>query len=209
MIKFSVIIITYNRAKILSRALQSLLTQTEKDWEAWIIDDGSTDHTEEIVQPFIKANTRIHYFKQENKGEAGARNQGITLAKGEFITFLDSDDEFTENHLASRKQLLDSHSDIQLLHGGTKIIGNEYVPDRHDYTKKIHLSECVIGATFVMRPKDFLQLGGYKPMPIGTDADLFERAEKQGFKILKTDIPSYIYYRNSPDSMTTQLLGKN
>jgi hypothetical protein len=54
-----------------------------------------------------------------------------------------------------------------------------------------------------MKPEKFKALGAYRPMPIGTDADLFERANLAGYKILKTEIPSYIYYRDSDDSMTS------
>jgi glycosyltransferase involved in cell wall biosynthesis len=201
--KFSVIIITYNREKLLPRALQSLIDQTETDWEAWVVDDGSTDNTKNVVDEWRAKYPKINYVYQKNTGEAGARNKGINLARAEYITFLDSDDAFEPNHLAVRKEILANNPNIDLLHGGVKIIGNQYVSDRHKPTQLIHLSACVIGATFVMKPEKFKALGAYRPMPIGTDADLFERANLAGYKILKTEIPSYIYYRDSDDSMTS------
>lgn len=202
--KVAVIIITYNRAKLLCRALDSVLAQSEKDWIVWVIDDGSTDNSREVVAEYQKIDSRVHYHYQENGGEASARNKGIALAQATYITFLDSDDAYETDHLRHRLQILEKNPNIDLLHGGVRIVGNAYVPDRHQPKKLIHLSKCVIGATFFMRPEGFVRLGLYHKMPIGTDADLFERAEKAGYTIQKTAHPSYIYYRDSTDSLTTK-----
>lgn len=94
---FSVITPTYNRAHMLSKAIESVLAQTFTDWELLIIDDGSTDNTKQEVQKFT--DKRIRYFYQPNAERSAARNNGISLAKGEFICFLDSDDVWRENHL--------------------------------------------------------------------------------------------------------------
>lgn len=94
---FSVIIPTYNRADMLSKAIESVLAQTFIDWELLIIDDGSTDHSKREVEKFL--DERIQYFYQQNAERSAARNKGISLAKGEFICFLDSDDLWRENHL--------------------------------------------------------------------------------------------------------------
>jgi glycosyltransferase involved in cell wall biosynthesis len=90
--KISVIIPTYNRAQLIGRAILSVLAQTYKDFELVIVDDGSTDNTEEIVGSFD--DTRIKFIRQnENKGAAAAKNIGIKIAQSEFIAFQDSDDE--------------------------------------------------------------------------------------------------------------------
>lgn len=91
----SVVIPSYNRASMIERALNSLIRQTHRNWEALVVDDGSTDNTEELVKGFSVKDTRVKYFRQEkNGGACVARNRGIDESRGEFITFLDSDDEY-------------------------------------------------------------------------------------------------------------------
>ena len=102
--KFSIIIPTYNRADFIEKTIKSVLNQTYTDFELIIVDDGSTDNTEEVVLG-IK-DDRIRYYKKENEERAIARNFGIVKAKGEFITFLDSDDLFYENHLEEASNFL-------------------------------------------------------------------------------------------------------
>lgn len=86
----SVIIPTYNRAGLIARSAKSVLNQTYKNLELIIVDDGSTDDTEDIVQTLN--DERVIYIKQTNQGACAARNNGIDHAKGEFIAFQDSDD---------------------------------------------------------------------------------------------------------------------
>src|SRR6266540_1479939 len=86
----SVVIPTYNRASLLREAIDSVLNQTFNDLELIIVDDGSTDNTEEVVHSFT--DHRLMYLKQQNEGASSARNAGIQAATGEFIAFLDSDD---------------------------------------------------------------------------------------------------------------------
>lgn len=94
----SVVIPTYNRAETISRAIDSVLQQTWDDFEIIIVDDGSTDQTEEIVESY--SDDRVVYVQfHSNKGANAARNEGVRHASGELVSFLDSDDEFTENHL--------------------------------------------------------------------------------------------------------------
>ena len=95
----SVIIPTYNRENIITRAIDSVIHQTYKNWELIIVDDGSKDKTEEVIKPYLK-NHKVSYHYQKNKGVCEARNYGIKKAKGEYIAFLDSDDEFEENKLS-------------------------------------------------------------------------------------------------------------
>jgi len=91
----SVIIPTYNRAHLVGRSIQSVLNQTYQDFEIIIVDDGSTDNTENIIKEFQKKDERIEYIKHnKNRGGSAARNTGIKAARGEYIAFLDSDDEW-------------------------------------------------------------------------------------------------------------------
>ena len=199
---FSVIICTYQRAHLIHRALESLVLQQERDWEAIIVDDGSTDDTESVVQKYIDGDERFRYFRNDHAGVARSRNSGIAQAKGLFVTFLDSDDEYRADHLSSRREMLLSNTDVQLLHGGVEIIGDAMVRDRFDPEQWIHLDECVIGGTFVVRRDVFTNVGMFSELVYGDDADFFERVASSGVMIARTDHPSYRYYRDSPDALT-------
>ena len=97
----SVVIPAFNRERLLPRALQSVRDQSFADWEVIVVDDRSKDRTAEIVQEFASHDARIRYCRNERpQGPAGARNHGVALARGEFIAFLDSDDEWMPFHLA-------------------------------------------------------------------------------------------------------------
>jgi len=94
----SVIIPTYNRAHLLPRAIRSVLAQTFQDFEVIVVDDGSTDDTEAVVRSF--PDPRIIYLRHDmNRGGSAARNTGIRAARGEYIAFLDSDDEWLREKL--------------------------------------------------------------------------------------------------------------
>ncbi len=100
----SVIIPTYNRAHLIKRAIQSVLNQTYQDFEIIVVDDGSTDNTEEEVKNLN--NQKIRYIRHnENKGAAVARNTGIKAARAEFIAFQDSDDEWSSNKLKRQMEV--------------------------------------------------------------------------------------------------------
>lgn len=103
----SFIIPSYNRAHIIKRAVQSLLAQTNSDWEAIIVDDGSTDNTKQVIADFGDA--RIMYTKQKNAGAAAARNKGMALANGKWIAYLDSDNELHPEYLATMLSHLHNH----------------------------------------------------------------------------------------------------
>jgi glycosyltransferase involved in cell wall biosynthesis len=206
---FSIIITTYNRAHILKRALDSLISQTEKDWEAIIVDDESSDDTYSKVLPYLKSDYSIRYLSKVHRGEALSKNTGINSSAGKFISFLDSDDEYSPIHLQSRKEILKQDLTIRFLYGGVKIIGNQYVPDRFDYKKKIHLSECVIGGTFFIEKSVLFHLKGFRKITLGPDADLFDRAVVAGVVMKETKIPSYIYHHDNEDSITNMLIKSN
>jgi glycosyltransferase involved in cell wall biosynthesis len=91
-ILISVVIPVYNRADFVSLALQSVMAQTNKNWECIVVDDGSTDATKKVVGDYIKKDTRIRYLYKENGGQGSARNIGIRQARGKYIIPLDSDD---------------------------------------------------------------------------------------------------------------------
>ena len=88
----SVIIPVFNTAQYLSKCLDSLCAQTKKDIEFILINDGSTDGSEQILERYAEQDPRFRVIHQKNCGFAGARNRGLEEAKGEFIGFVDSDD---------------------------------------------------------------------------------------------------------------------
>lgn len=106
----SIIIPCYNHARFLSRAIDSVLGQTFSDWEVIVVDDGSTDNTHEVATQF--ADQRVRYVHQENQGLSAARNTGILAAKGEYLAFLDADDEWECRFLERCVTTLDSNPKV-------------------------------------------------------------------------------------------------
>lgn len=207
---FSVIVCTYNRADLLPRALDSLLAQSETDWEAIIIDDGSMDGTKEVVNRYSAICNRFKYFQRSiNRGIAAARNIGIQLASGRFITFLDSDDEYAVNHLAVRKQILLSNPEVRMLHGGLRIIGNPLVADKNDPQKLIHLNDCEVGGTFVINQSVFHETGGFEDLDYAEDSHFYETASNRGIQCQSVKEDTYIYYRNTHGQVTSQIRDQN
>lgn len=198
---FSVIVTCHNRAHILERALESLLKQEMKDWECLIVNDGSSDSTDEIVQSWVNKDDRFRYLKHSHRGQALTKNAGILASSGLFITFLDSDDEYMPDHLSMRKAMLEEYPYVDLLHGGVTIVGDQFVPDMHDSSNMIHLSDCIIGGTFVFSKSAIQTLNGFDNISYGDDTTLYEKAEQAGMNIARTDYPSYVYYRDMPDSL--------
>lgn len=119
--KVSVIIPTYNRASMIIECIESVFNQIFTDFEIIIVDDGSSDNTEAVLRPYLD---RITYIRQENKGNAAARNTGIEVAKGEFVAFLDSDDLWLPDKLEKQVRYLEDHPDIDMVCGNGVIFGN-------------------------------------------------------------------------------------
>ena len=89
---FSIILPTYNRAAIIQDSIKSVIEQTYQDWELIVVDDGSTDNTEDCIKNLMLKENRIKYIYQHNQERSQARNNGIKTAKYKWICFLDSDD---------------------------------------------------------------------------------------------------------------------
>lgn len=199
---FSIVLCTYNRAHLLPRAIDSVLAQVEQDWELIVVDDGSSDDTPSVLQNYAANDSRIRCMRHDNIGLARSRNVGIALARGLFVTFLDSDDEYLPDHLASRRRMLLDSPGIQFLHGGIEVIGDQYVIDRHPPHGRIHVDKCVLGGTFVIRRDVLTSLGGFDIVAYAEDAALYERvAASPDILAATTDHPTYRYYRDTTDSL--------
>ena len=198
---FSIVLCTYNRAKLISRAIESVLTQEESDWELIIIDDGSTDSTTAICLDYAVKSDKIRYIYQQNKGLPLARNSGILASSGLYVTFLDSDDEYHTNHLKTRKIILLRYPEVDFLYSKVDIVGSPFVPDKNDLSKQIHLDNCHIGGSFFIKREKLIELGGFRNIPYSEDSDLYERASEKEFCIASIDLRTYIYYRDTEDSL--------
>ena len=104
----SIIVPCYNQAKFLPQALESILNQTYKNWECFIVNDGSPDNCEEIALAYCKKDSRYKYHKKTNGGLSSARNAGLKICNGQFIQLLDSDDLIEKNKLNNAIELYQS-----------------------------------------------------------------------------------------------------
>jgi glycosyltransferase involved in cell wall biosynthesis len=173
-VRFSIITPTYNRVDLLPRAIKSVLAQTMKDWELIIVDDGSTDHTEQVAKKYLN-DSRIQYIKKKNTGAADSRNVGAAHSNGEFITFLDSDDEAFPNWLETvNKYLLENTGlacagAIKQHPDGTAIKDFPYVINYFGEKKKVKFT-C--GSLFIKRSL-FMDIKGFDTeMPTGLLSEL-------------------------------------
>jgi len=108
-ITFSIIIPSFNYAHYLSRAISSIHQQTNSNYEILIVDDGSTDNTRHISEQLVSQYPNLHYYYQENRGPAAARNLGAVKSIGRYIIFLDADDELLHEALHEYKIMIDAH----------------------------------------------------------------------------------------------------
>ncbi|MCB0208438.1 MAG: glycosyltransferase family 2 protein, partial [Anaerolineae bacterium] len=114
----SIVIPAYNASETISKALESLLAQTYSHWEAIIIDDGSSDNTQAIVENFKKQDTRFYLTNQSHLGGSAARNKGVKLAHYDWLLFLDADDWILPRHLELMTDTLRSNPDLDAVHCG-------------------------------------------------------------------------------------------
>ena len=195
----SVILPTFQRANLLPRSIASVLSQTLTNWELLIIDDGSTDNTRQVVSPWCLQSPRIHYVPQPNRGVSAARNRGIAEARGQYITCLDSDDEYHATHLEARLNLLRENS-LDLIQGGFQVLGRPWVVDFFFPTHLIHLDDCVVGGTLFGRREVFTEIGGFHNMSYGEDCEFWIRA-KQRFKVATFKNPVTYSLYETPHSL--------
>jgi glycosyltransferase involved in cell wall biosynthesis len=113
----SIIIPCFQQGRFLCECIKSLQSQTLSNWEAFIVNDGSSDETEEVSVKFSKHDSRIHYIKKENKGVSSARNVGLSFAVGEYIQFLDPDDKLEINKISHQVNLLNGNRHLDAVYG--------------------------------------------------------------------------------------------
>lgn len=177
---FSVIIPTFNRASLLSRAINSVLSQSFTDYEIIIVDDGSTDETKSIID--LKFKSSVHYVYQKNSGVCSARNHGAKLAIGEYLIFLDSDDWLSNNCLQLYFNAISSES-VLLVLGTINFFNTDTnkVKTIVPKNKGTYYSHGLPGS-FALQRNVFLKVGGYdENLVYSENSDLFYRLRNENF----------------------------
>lgn len=186
----SVIVPTHNRADLVGDALRSILTQTFRDFEIIVVDNGSTDGTDKVIAALH--DPRIRYHWQENSGlPANSRNVGIGMARGRYVAFLDSDDLWTARKLDDQLAVMAAHPDLVLVHSMVQNIGGDGprvevspLPWRAAVTRKdLEEGKSIPCLTVLMSREVLNRLGGFDEDPklrAIEDYDLWYRASNDG-----------------------------
>lgn len=206
---FSVIIPTYNRAALLHHTLDSVLAQTLSSCEIIVVDDGSTDQTEQVVAAL---GGKIRFLRQPNLGPGAARNLGAGLAAGQYLTFLDSDDLWFPWTLETYQKIIKQNQSPSFLAGKPfrfqeeselqKATGGEPKSNSFpDYLASGDEWRWWGASSFVVRREAFAAVGGFTPEPVnGEDADLALRlGVSQGF--VQVTSPVTFAYREHASSV--------
>lgn len=114
----SIIVPVYNAEKYLRSCLDSVMTQSYTNWECILIDDGSPDESGNICDQYSESDTRFIVIHKNNEGPAEARNQGLKSAKGDYITFVDSDDEMMPGTLMAYSEAVDKYGEVDVIKAG-------------------------------------------------------------------------------------------
>ena len=164
--KISVIIPTYNREKLLSKTINSVLNQSRSVDEIIVVDDGSTDNTQEVVNNYN--NDTIKYIYQDNNGVSSARNHGIQLSSNDWLCFLDSDDIWDENKIEKQinfhtqnPHILFSHTDELWMFNNKIIKQKKHQLKPSGFCFEQNIPNTLIGASTMMIHKKVLKDVGY------------------------------------------------
>ncbi len=204
-VTISVIMAVFNTDfSLVKRAIGSVLNQDYQNFELIIVDDGSTNDPDNKLLNYVKAiDKKVIFLRHHNCGQAESINRGVLISQGQYITIIDSDDEYKPNHLSSCLMAI-GHYD--LIASCTETIVDEetdfYVPDKNNQQLMIHVDECILFATLFGKREVFANIKferGY-----AADAHFFEFASKI-YKVKKVEARTYIYYRNSPQSICSKL----
>lgn len=180
----SVIIPTYNRARFLLQAVESVRRQTYEDWELIVVDDGSTESTAAVLKSQAFSDPRIRYVSQSHSGVSSARNHGLQMARHPWIAFLDSDDLWRPNKLERQVEALKPATHLRIAHTDEIWIRGE----RRVNPKKIHrkhggwiyrycLARCVVSPSSVLIHRSIFDQEGLfdESYPVCEDYELWLR----------------------------------
>lgn len=203
----SVIIPCYNQGQYLANAVDSVLDQTCPDREVIVVDDGSTDTTPEVAARY---GDRLRYVRQENQGLSAARNTGISHARGEYLSFLDSDDWLLADTLEHHVSAALAQPEAGVFYGGAEIVSMEgrvercFGPPALPERPLLSLLRCspLPCHTVVVRRTVIEHIGGFDTTLAATeDWDFWLRAAAAGFRFVP--VPgARVAYRRHPASMS-------
>ncbi len=206
----SIVLPSFNRAHIVPRAIESILGQTCRDFELIVVDDGSSDNTEEVVRRFN--DDRIVYVRQENAGACAARNNGIAHARGEYIAFQDSDDIWHADKLEKQlKTLQETGADIVFCRMN-RIVGGEKVGLVSDYFHEGFLKKSdfplSIGTQTLLGKREVFEREKFdRDMPRFQELELLLRA-KRNYSIYCIEEPlvDYLLQKDSISVKSSSVL---
>lgn len=188
----SIIMPTYNRAKWIGRAIESIKNQNYDNWELIIIDNESTDNTENVVNLYVINDARIKYYnvqKSTTPGISEYLNYGLSIARGDFIARLDDDDEWYDpDKLFKQVDFLLNNRDYLLVGGGSLMVdeNRKEIYKWHKRETDSRIRTCALFAnpfshnTVLFRKNEVKNLGGYKSIPFVEDWDLWLRLGNVG-----------------------------
>lgn len=185
--RVSVCIPVYNLESYIAETLDSLKAQTYKDFEAIIVDDGSTDRSEEIIAAYLD-DPRFRYIRQENGGVARARETAVAAAKGEWFAHLDGDDIWMPDKLERQIALADSDSRTNLIYSNAIVFcedGSEHIlykkpMPQGDITRHIYFDCFLCTSSVMVKTADIAAVGGYPILQFGEDYTLWLRIARKG-----------------------------
>lgn len=200
----TVYIPTYNRLALLKRAIESVRNQNYKNLEIIIVDDCSTDGTQDYLSRIIKEDTRIHYFlKEKNNGACASRNIAIHSAKGEFITGLDDDDYFLDNRISSFIKAWDESENLKALFSKYVILtsSKEKIDNRLFIKERVQYKDLIkenhIGNQVFTKTEYLLKINGFdENLELWQDLDCWYRLLKPNGIAYRIKNPSYVIDRS-------------
>lgn len=210
--KISVVIPTYNRIALVERAIDSVLRQSIKPFDIIVVDDGSDDGTSEMIQKKYRS---INLVQQQNSGVSAARNNGIKHAKGDWISLLDSDDEWTEKKLENQVNRLIKNPDYHFCHtneiwirNGVRVNQKKRHQKYGGYIFDKCLDICRISPSSTLFKKNILEHVGWfdTQLPVCEDYDLWLRITAD-YKILFVDELLIIKYGGHTDQLSQSVEG--
>ena len=202
--KISVIVPCYNQGKYVKDTINSLKNQTYKDFVCVLVNDGSTDDTEEVILNETEGDGRFVYYKNENHGLPWTRNFAISKTNSEYILPLDSDDIIAPSYIENAVKYLDEHPDTAIFYGRAKLFWNDGRSTSWNlpaFNYKFLLKNNHIYCSFVYRRKDYERSGGYDDtMDAYEDWEFLIRLLHNNTKVYRTDEVVF-YYRQHEESI--------
>lgn len=161
--KVSIIEPCYNQGQYLRQALDSVIAQTYSNWEAIVINDGSTDNTDVVAKKYLEKDSRIRYLKQGNMGVSIARNNAIKSSEGYYILPLDADDIIDPTYIEKAVSVFQKEPSIKIVYSKAIYFGGktgEYYVEQYEYDNFIW-KNCIFN-TAMYKKSDYISAGGYK-----------------------------------------------